>query len=112
MNAQFAALLASLGLTCVSALCALSTWATLKAVMKKHSTASVRVELDGMADAIEKHSLLLKRINARSVMAERRAANGLAESGSESSDGAALSHKDLLRKRAGLVAGKPANHRA
>jgi hypothetical protein len=78
--------------------------------MKRHSTTSVRVELDAMHDAIEKHSLLLKRVNARSVMAERRAANGHAESGSESFDVAALSHKDRLRKMAGLTAGRPANH--
>lgn len=112
MNAPFAALCLSLGLTVLSALCAVATWRHSKAAMKRHSTTSVRVELDAMHDAIEKHSLLLKRVNARSVMAERRAANGHDASGSESSDVAGLSHKDQLRKRAGLIAGKPANHSA
>ena len=110
MNAQFAALLCLL-LALACALCALATWRHSKLVMLRHTTSSFRVELDAMHDAIEKHSQLLKRINARSVMAERRA-NGhdVAASGSESSDAAALSHKDRLRKMAGLTAGKPAAH--
>jgi hypothetical protein len=100
----------SLILTAVCAGFALLTWRHSKTVMTRHSTTSLRVELDAMHDAIGKHSDLLKRINLRSVMAERRANGAGPESGSESSAGTALSHKDQLRRRAGIVAGKPAPH--
>lgn len=45
-----------------------------RAAMRRSGTASLRAELDEIRDAFEKNSALLKRINQRTVMQERRAA--------------------------------------
>ena len=69
-------------------------------------TPSRLAELADVRDAIDKGNALLKRINQRAVMAERRKeANG---TDAEPSDPASL--KAYLRRKAGLVAGKPAPH--
>lgn len=73
MNAQFVVSAVCLALTVVSVCSALASWRHSKAATKRLSTTSLRVELDEIQDAIGRHSALLKRINARSVMAERRA---------------------------------------
>jgi hypothetical protein len=110
MNAQFAVSLLALTLAIASVCFAVATWRHSKLVMTKHSTTSVRVELDEMRDAIGKHTDLLRRINQRGVMQERRAANGAGGSGAESSPASELSHKDRLRLKAGLRAGEPVKH--
>ncbi len=70
-------------------------------------TPSKLVELSETRDAITKGTALLKRINQREVMAERRVA--IAESERPPDDPAQL--KAYLRRKAGLVAGRPAPHR-
>lgn len=64
-------------------------------------TPSQLVELNQLNDACAKANDLLKRINQREVMRDRRAAVVVdLPTGS----------KDELRRRAGLVAGRPAPH--
>lgn len=64
-------------------------------------TPSKLAELAACNDAIAKADALLVRINQREVMRARRA---------DAAPIASLSDKDALRRRAGLVAGKPAPH--
>lgn len=63
------------------------------------STSSTLVESAELRDAIEKGNELLKRVNQREIMRQRRASIDLGTS------------KDDLRRAAGLIAGKPAPHR-
>ncbi len=70
-------------------------------------TPSKLVELSETRDAITQGNALLKRINQREVMAERRAATSDSERAPD--DPAQL--KAYLRRKAGLVAGRPAPHR-
>lgn len=64
-------------------------------------TPSRLAELAAVNDAIQKGNDLLKRVNSREVMRARRT-NG---------DHDPNETKDDLRRRAGLVAGRPAPHR-
>ena len=64
-------------------------------------TPSKVAELAEFKDAIEKADALLARINQREVMRARRA---------DAAPVSQLSDKDELRRRAGLVAGRPAPH--
>jgi len=78
LSAQSVAIgLATIAILCavVSAWCALVTSRASKAASNRASTTSLRAEIDELRDAFEKHSALLKKINARSVMAERRASS-------------------------------------
>ena len=88
-----------------------------EAVTKLRSTASLHAELTEMRDYVHKVDGWLKRINQREIMRERRGDAGrigpAAGAGSEASRGPTNeSHKDALRRRAGLTAGRPAQHRA
>lgn len=65
-------------------------------------TPSKLAELADVRDAIDKGNALLKRVNSREVMRARRDdALAAVDTGNT---------KDDLRRRAGLVAGKPAPH--
>lgn len=64
-------------------------------------TPSRLAELAACNDAIAKADALLVRINQREVMRARRA---------DAAPVSSLTDKDALRRRAGLVAGKPAPH--
>jgi predicted negative regulator of RcsB-dependent stress response len=66
-------------------------------------TASQLAELAAVRDAVDKGNALLKRIASREAMRDRRDS-----SAPMPVDPAAL--KDHLRRKAGLVAGRPANH--
>jgi len=63
-------------------------------------TPSTLAELAAVRDAIDKGNALLKRIASRETMRDRRE-NPAFDAGSS---------KDDLRRRAGLIAGKPAPH--
>lgn len=67
-------------------------------------TPSQLVELSELKDACEKGNALLKKISQRETMRDRREATS-SEVKSET-----ISDKDALRRRAGLVAGRPAPH--
>lgn len=69
----------------------------------EHLTPSQLVELSELRDACEKGNALLKKISQRETMRDRR------ETGSTAST-FNTSDKDELRRRAGLVAGRPAPH--
>lgn len=64
-------------------------------------TPSRLAELAAVRDAVEKGNDLLKRVNSREVMRARRM-NG---------DHDPNETKDDLRRRAGLIAGRPAPHK-
>lgn len=110
----FAAFVASVLALLISVACAARVARLSKdcaTVLSRASTTSLRAELDEIRDAFEKNSALLKRINQRTVMQERRAAG----SGSEATDsmGAAASKDELRRALVAsgrLQAGKPAKH--
>lgn len=70
----------------------------------KDLTASQLVELAQVSDAVAKGNALLKRINSRETMRDRR----IATEDAPPVDPAAL--KAYLRRKAGLTAGKPAPH--
>jgi hypothetical protein len=69
------------------------------------SISSWNAELQEMRDAFNKILALVKRINSREVMAERRGR------GDRPTDApSAQVSKDELRRRVGLIAGQPASH--
>ena len=68
-----------------------------------HSIAAEQAEI---RDRLDKTAQLLKRINSRETMRERRLADGTV--GPAEAHG--LSLKDRLRIKAGLTAGQPAKH--
>ncbi|HEY3498616.1 MAG TPA: hypothetical protein VGK73_28190 [Polyangiaceae bacterium] len=91
--------------------CVLAVWSAFRAsaeAKKLRSTTSTLAELAEIRDYMGKVDAWAKRINARETMRERRAAER--EESSTLVSGAANS-KDELRRRAGLVAGRPARHR-
>lgn len=63
-------------------------------------TASQLVELSALNDAVSKANALLKKISQREVMRDRR----------ESTSTDTTSDKDALRRRAGILPGRPAPH--
>lgn len=63
-------------------------------------TPSMLAELADVKDAIEKGNALLKKVNSREVMRARR----------ENGEIDGVVTKEELRRRAGLIAGKPAPH--
>jgi hypothetical protein len=83
-----------------------------RAVQAKHSTSSLRGELDELHDSIGKHSALLKRINARTVMQERRAVAGEqpSDDSAQAPGESAAAWKARMRARL-IVPGRPAQHR-
>jgi hypothetical protein len=110
MNAlSVAILLTSIATLCagVAVWCALASWRALKAASNRASTTLLRAEIDELRDSFGKHSALLKRINARTVMQERRAS-------SETDDGPSAGEdtSDWKRRmRAKLIRpGQPVRH--
>lgn len=73
------------------------------------SATSMQGELHEMRDYLGKIEQWSKRINARLAMQERRESS--ASSTSSSTNLAGLTDKAELRRRLGLVPGKPAPHR-
>lgn len=110
MNAQFAV---TLLLTLVCVACAALSFFNSRAARKARLTISMRAELDEMQDAIGKHSALLKRINSRTVMQERRAAAkdaSLDESDAAQMPGeSAAAWKARMRAKL-IVPGRPTKH--
>ena len=91
----------------VSVWCALACWRALKSGLSRVSTTSLRAEIDELRDSFEKHSALLKKINARSVMAERRASSATGDGPSPGEDTADWKR----RMRAQLIRpGYPVKH--
>jgi hypothetical protein len=101
---------ASLVLSALSAGVAISCYFASRAVTRRHSMISLRAELDEIHDAFAKHGALLKRINARTVMAERRAS---ASGQLDLDDAAATADRDTWKARMRaklLVPGRPVKH--
>lgn len=95
---------------CVAA-CALAVWYSWRASIaatKLRSMHSMQGELIEIRDYLAKLDAWAKRINARDSTRERRA-NARDESLTPASIHP-ITEKDELRRRAGLVAGKPARH--
>jgi len=82
-------------------------------VTKERSMTSMRAELIEIRDYVSKIDAWAKRINAREVMSERRAderSNGVTPTRSSRRASSEPETKDDLRRRAGIVAGRPAPH--
>ena len=96
----------SVGAASVAIICC---FACLAAV-KRHGTSSLRAELDELRDAFEKNSLLLKRMNQRAVMRERRETSSPDDD--DSAQHAGESSADWKRRmRARLITpGRPVKH--
>lgn len=104
------ALSAVLALTVLNILCAASAvlcWRLSRTATKRVSTTSLLAELDEIRDAVARHSALLRKINARTVMAERRA-NGDAPEQLDS-EAAKADWKRKMRARL-IVPGRPVQH--
>jgi hypothetical protein len=109
-SVQFAVTLLALLLAAVSAWCALACLRALKQVSSRASTTSLRAELDEIRDAFEKNSALLKRINQRTVMQERRAsAPGGGDDAEQQPGESAAAWKARMRARL-IVPGRPVKH--
>jgi hypothetical protein len=101
--------LAVLGLS-IASLCAFagSVWcwrSCSRMATAMRSWHSIAAEQQDIRDRLEKTAALLKRINARETMRERRA-----DAADEAIDGRSLSLKDRLRLKAGIKAGQPVRH--
>lgn len=108
---QVAAYVGWLLVAICAALCALTAWCSWRActaARKVRSTTSMQGELHEIRDYMGKIDAWAKRINARETMRERRESEPAASSTRASIR--SVSDKDELRRRAGLVAGKPARH--
>jgi hypothetical protein len=97
--------------------CALSVFAAWRAsslASSLRSTTSLLAELHEIRDYVAKLDKWAKRINAREVMSERRGDgtfNGVRPTGSSKRASlSAVESKDELRRRAGIIAGRPAPH--
>lgn len=91
---------------------AIRLYADSKAALNRAGTTSLRAELDEMRDAFEKNSALLKRINSRTIMQERRenaGGNGSGDDRAQKPGETPEAWKARMRKSL-LVAGKPAKH--
>lgn len=97
--------------------CVIATRRCSEAVRQTRSTASVHAELIEIRDYMSKVDAWMKRISQRELMRDRRGTDGrLAAAGGsralrDEEPRAAESHKDALRRRAGLTAGRPAVHK-
>ena len=68
----FALSVAAIVTSVIAALSAIACYFVSRAATRRHSIASMRAELDEIHDAMTRHSALLKKINSREVMRERR----------------------------------------
>lgn len=88
-----------------------------EAAKQTRSTASLAGELIEIRDYMSKVDAWMKRVSQRELMRDRRGTDGrlgVASPGSRQSreeEPRAESHKDALRRRAGLTAGRPADHK-
>jgi hypothetical protein len=85
----------------VRAECATASARILQMERSERLTPSKLAELAEFKDAIEKADALLVRISQREVMRQRREQNTSTDTTSD---------KDALRRRAGIVPGRPAPH--
>jgi hypothetical protein len=97
---------ALLGLIC-SAFCAFAWWKASAMVTKLHSMNSMLGELHEIRDYLAKIDAWSKRINSRLTMQDRRESRE--PEMSQATD--PVTAKEELRRRSGLVAGRPAPHR-
>jgi hypothetical protein len=111
MTLALALSVASLLGSAVAVSLATACYFACRAVTKRHSMTSLRAELDEIQDAIGKHSALLKRVNQRTVMQERReAAKDEPEASSAQRPGeSAADWKRRMRARL-IPPGQPARH--
>jgi hypothetical protein len=101
---------AALSLSAIAASCAIACYFVSLAATKRVSTTSLRAELDEIRDGFEKNSALLKRINQRTVMQERRAAVGESSDSPEQRPGeSSAAWKARMRAKL-IVPGRPAPH--
>jgi hypothetical protein len=109
----FVAIAAALLAMIASAISVVAWRGTSKAAAKLRSMTSMQGELIEIRDYLVKVDAWLKRISQREVMRERREDARSNEAGrgkfSLPASGATLT-KDELRRRAGIVAGRPAPH--
>lgn len=92
--------------------CALAAYFFLRSstlATKLQSSASLQSELTEIRDYMGKLDRWAKRINARDIMTERRNRPSSDVQSTQSSEGNS-NLKDELRRRAGLIAGRPAQH--
>ena len=107
-NALYVASGAALLAVICSAFCAFAWWKASGMVTKLRSMSSTLAELHEIRDYLAKLDAWSKRLNSRLAMQERRESREPPEM-SPATDPVAA--KDELRRRSGLVAGKPAPHR-
>jgi hypothetical protein len=107
---------AAIALSVIAAGLAIGSFFVSRAAMRQRSTASMRAELDEIHDALQKHSVTMRRISSREYMRERRSREADEEAGSgESSPEAqrpgesAAAWKARMRAKL-IVPGKPAKH--
>jgi len=98
---------ALLGLIC-SAFSAFALWKVSAMVTRLRSMSSMQGELHEIRDYMAKLDAWSKRINSRLTMQERRESREPPEM-SQATD--PVTAKEELRRRSGLVAGRPAPHR-
>lgn len=109
-TAQFVALGAALLAMIACAATVFAWWRTSALASQVRGTISLQGELIEIRDYVAKIDAWAKRINAREIMAERRdPTTGQATSVRNASDAGDL--KNELRRRAGLLPGRPAPHR-
>jgi hypothetical protein len=97
---------------CSVVACALAAYFSSRSstlATKLHSAASLQSELAEIRDYMGKLDRWAKRINARDVMNERRSRPTSNDPQMQLPEGNS-NLKDELRRRAGLIAGRPAQH--
>jgi Flp pilus assembly protein TadB len=96
-------------ISCV--LAAVFAWRASNSAKKLRSMISLQGELAEIRDYMAKIDAWCKRINSRETMTARRSAEASEREPQRSLRLASSNDKDELRRRAGLVAGKPVRHR-
>ena len=109
-NAATAAVICAVIASAACAISALASWFAWKWAKTVRSTISMQGELAEIRDYLQKMDRWAKRINAREVMAERRAEASEPAQKRSLRAVSGVTEKDELRRRAGLVAGQPARH--
>lgn len=110
MSAQFVAILSAIMATIACAGSAFAWWKSSELARGMRSTSSALAELLEIRDYMAKLDAWSKRINGRLVNQERRSTESQRQS-TDSAMPSAMLTKDDLRRRAGMIAGKPAPHR-
>jgi len=105
-NALYVASGAALLALICSAFCAFAWWKASGMVTRLRSMNSMLGELHEIRDYLAKIDAWSKRLNSRLTMQERRSEPPEMSQGIDP-----VTAKDELRRRSGLVAGRPAPHR-